>query len=404
MEDIKIIYASDINFINKTYVSIYSVLSARKYEYKIDFFIMVPQDSCCPRYDKRWPFNNYSISFIEVDEQLFESNVMTISHITKPTYYRLLIPRIFGDLSRVLYLDGDTICCNDIRDLYNQDIGDNYIGGCLGELLNWNQQQKDCIASRLGIESADNYINAGVLLINVNQSKKLTSQFIEEAAKNYAMQDQDVINKCCHGKIKILPPKYNLYSWTSNLLLLNENLRYDEEQIKEAMNQPCIVHYANEFTKPWINNNCIMHNEWWSIAEKALPVSVVNKLKDNRDYLTCFFSHEHLIDIISKSRGIAIYGYANLGKEFRKLLNATHNSDRIIMICDNDSTKWGVDDGVIVCDPERIEKSEAEYIVITSHNYWSEIYDSLIARGINKSRILIYRKKSKAYYIGNNLD
>ena len=37
----------------------------------------------------------------------------------------------------------------------------------------------------------------------------MTQKFIELAKKNYASQDQDVLNVACFGKILTLPPKYN---------------------------------------------------------------------------------------------------------------------------------------------------------------------------------------------------
>ena len=136
IDKITIIYASDEDFLPQTYVSIYSVLKARQCKCWFDFYILVPAGTNKMFYDKQWDFLDYEIHYVEIDNNLFSDEEMRIAHITKPTYYRLLIPRLFPDVDKCIYLDGDTICKSDIIELYEEDIENYYLGGCKWETMN----------------------------------------------------------------------------------------------------------------------------------------------------------------------------------------------------------------------------------------------------------------------------
>ena len=47
---------------------------------------------------------------------------------TPTAMYKFLIPDILNKLDRIIYLDGDIIVQEDLEELYNCNIGDNYIG------------------------------------------------------------------------------------------------------------------------------------------------------------------------------------------------------------------------------------------------------------------------------------
>ena len=312
MKEITIVYASDEIFLLQTYVSIYSVLKERKTQYYINFVILVPIGTRQYKFDVEWNFVNYSIVFEEINDNIFGDLEMKIAHITKPTYYRLLIPEIFRNLDKCIYLDGDTICCSDILELYEEQVDDYYIGGCMGELLNWNADFAKNIAARLDVPSGERYINAGVLLMNLNELRKISRQLISESHKNYQTQDQDVINKCCYGKIKFLHPKYNLYSWTENMFKKNMVFRYNERDMEEAIHNPCIIHYANEYTKPWRNNKCILYDFWWKLAEHALPCEAVCELRQLTLNNMNEYSDDILFDKVKSANKIIIFGFSKV--------------------------------------------------------------------------------------------
>ena len=155
-------------------------------------------------------------------------------HITKEAYFRLYAPFFLpSDMERILYLDCDIICTDDIDAFYNVDFADNILVGCANNDLA-NSEYKE----RLGLPNSHTYINSGVLLINLNKYREFTSisglnDFIVENASLLDFQDQDVVNKMFTGKILYSDVYYN---FQIGMLLYTEGGK--------------LVHYTGP-VKPW---------------------------------------------------------------------------------------------------------------------------------------------------------
>lgn len=110
---------------------------------------------------------------------------------------RLLADQVEGMPDKILYLDYDTVACKDIEELWNIDIEDYEFAGA-----------KDYYG-RFFI--GRNYINSGVLLINMKKVKE-TNLFIRclefLKVKKLVLPDQSALNKLVKYKL-ILPMKYN---------------------------------------------------------------------------------------------------------------------------------------------------------------------------------------------------
>ena len=112
------------------------------------------------------------------------------------------------------------------------------------------------------------YINAGVLLINLDAWRKndLFTKLVEftlQNAKKIAIGDQDVINQVCFGKIKQLDYKWNVqdsFYRTEPERAANPNC----EQIIKAAENPAIIHYT-QAKKPWNSTGMPRANDWIEI-------------------------------------------------------------------------------------------------------------------------------------------
>ncbi len=118
---------------------------------------------------------------------------------SKYTPYTLL--RLLSDLvplpDRILYLDTDTLARADLKDLFSVDLTKQCYAGVIDYL------------GRVFI--ARDYINAGVLLLNLKHIKE--TGFFEKCrktlnAKKYAFPDQDALYHA-KGRHKVLPRRYN---------------------------------------------------------------------------------------------------------------------------------------------------------------------------------------------------
>ncbi len=238
-----------------------------------------------------------------------------IDYISKETYYRLYAPYILpNDIDRILYLDSDIICRGNILDFYNTDFDNNIIVGI--ENFDASNYKYNI---RLELEKDNKYINAGVLLINVNKYKKQFkvedfNNFISKNSNILDYQDQDVINTMFYKKIKTTNNNYNFQ--ITNIIGYEYN--------------PILVHYTHKI-KPW-NENYNYPNKakyYYEFLEKKnvnLLNNLIIKQKENYDKNTIILS--------------IIVPVFNVDKYLKKCLDTITNQliDNIEIICINDGS------------------------------------------------------------------
>ncbi len=129
----------------------------------------------------------------------------------KQTLYRLMIPGLFPNLNKMIYLDIDTVVYRDIQELWDIDLASNYLAGVWG-LDKYGHIFQD---GDMYIELQE-YFNAGVLLMNLNQMRKdsVSEKMLQFASKHFSVitaADQDLLNIACVGKIKPISTTWNWY-------------------------------------------------------------------------------------------------------------------------------------------------------------------------------------------------
>jgi len=172
-------------------------------------------------------------------------------YISVATWYRLLAANVLPDeIEKVLYLDCDIIVNGSLSPLWNKDLAGYAIAGVPDE-----SSYQDELFERLGYPKSDCYLNAGVLLINLNywrehQVLQRCKDFLLNVGESLVFYDQDTLNKVLHRETLIIEATYNfqngyLLSW--QIGCYDEGLR---AQIRECYQDPCIIHFSGR-TKPW---------------------------------------------------------------------------------------------------------------------------------------------------------
>ncbi len=174
-------------------------------------------------------------------------------YITQATYYRLIIADLLPqDIHRVIYMDGDIIVRKSLKELWDTDID----GFAVGTVTDMAEDKHDY--KRLGYDKKYGYFNAGVLLINLdywreNDLKSVFFNLIANEPQRIVLHDQDVMNITLYDKKKDLPFIYNAQSGFFHHQEHTElGKKYDEywSQLKQAITDPVIIHYADKI-KPW---------------------------------------------------------------------------------------------------------------------------------------------------------
>lgn len=285
-DGMNITMASDNNYVLPLIVAVTSILENRNSDTKINFYFLVSKDfnkkNVQLLLNLKSKYKNFNINIVNMGDSFKEAR--TRLHITTPAFYRLRLASLLKDLDKCLHLDVDTIVNIDLKELYNTDITDFYIAGVkdMGA-----QSWGDKYASLLEIKDMSQYINTGVLLINLKKIRednleKKFNEFIPNLAtkKELHCHDQDVLNAVCYNKIYFLPFKYNVMT---HFNVLSEKAWcgmaqkcYTKKEWTEAITNPQIIHYAGH--KPWKKFSVRLNRYWWSYAMKTEVVEEIDNL------------------------------------------------------------------------------------------------------------------------------
>ena len=227
-------------------------------------------------------------------ENEFANVKMRISYISCATYYRLLLAEYLKQYVKCVYLDSAIIVNCDIAELYDLNIGENYLAGVVATEPTFPEKssaEKKQYAEMLKIESVDRYINAGILVMNLEaiRQKSMCDVFMSLVERNYPFQDQDILNAACYGKIRFLPRKYNVGPLKRNIKAEKFFSKEHLLEIENAYRSPAIVHYAQP-QKPWLSRRFPMAFYWWKYFDDIDPK----------------FREKYLNDFISKNKKKAI--------------------------------------------------------------------------------------------------
>jgi lipopolysaccharide biosynthesis glycosyltransferase len=177
------------------------------------------------------------------------------NHLTIEAYFRLfLCDYLPEDIDKVLYLDGDMIICQNIRELWECELGESAVG-----VVPCFRAFDVHYTNSLRYDVRCGYFNSGVMLINLKLwreecVKDTFLAYIRNCNHPLIYCDQDVLNAVFYNKKKELPIKFNL----STSLLYKEKFHSIScsyyHEIKEAFNDPVIIHYVGPY-KPWFSNS-----------------------------------------------------------------------------------------------------------------------------------------------------
>ena len=249
--EIPIAMCLDNNYTLPTIVAMTSMLENVKEETEYKYYILVSGDFTDENKQKilslkeKYKSKQFEINFINMKDKFKNANEFFLK---MPTFYRLVLPSLLSQYQKCIYLDGDIIVNKDLSEFFNIDLEDNYVGGVKDfDHGDWHHKN----LADLGIDNSQ-YINAGVLLMNL---KKLRGDKIEDKFKwlfknklEYCrFLDQDILNACCYGKIRLLSRRYNSMC---------------------TFEYPLIVHFAGG-QKPWKNLNSSFAEKWWNYATKS---------------------------------------------------------------------------------------------------------------------------------------
>ncbi len=263
-----ILVALNSNYVRQLTVMLHSMMLSNPDEY-FDIFVA---HSSLTQHDFRRISDSTDRKRCVIHPVKVQSKILddapVLKRISKETYYRLLAAEYLPQyLDRILYLDPDTVIMNPLDKLYNIDFGDNLIVAATHVAL----FVKTYNLKRLNMPENGEYINAGVMLMNLEGLRKsYTAQqifdYIELNKKKLYLADQDVIN-ALYGErtLTIRPELINLDEKTFKRS--GKSLAWVEENTM-------IIHYDGKM-KPWKPGYKGELDRYYTMLKPEVPVRLM---------------------------------------------------------------------------------------------------------------------------------
>ncbi len=174
-------------------------------------------------------------------------------------YARLFVSSVLpNNLNRVLYLDCDIILNQSLEELWNIDMQGKTIAALKDAFSSWYRMNID-------LKPNDIMFNSGVMLIDVDRWKKQKVetkllQFIQNKKGIIQQGDQGALNAVLSHDTYCFEPRFNSvtiyydFSYKELLTYRKPPEFYSEEQIKQATENPVIIHFTTSFLsrRPWV--------------------------------------------------------------------------------------------------------------------------------------------------------
>ncbi len=237
-----------------------ALTSIKKYasadrEYQIHILCTgVDEKSCKPVLDMQT--KNIKISFVNIADKAkqIQSVMRCRDYYTSAIYFRLFIPDLFPQYEKAVYLDCDIVLLEDIANLYDIEIGDNYIGAVADQAVSKVPQFREYTKNALDIE-ADDYFNSGVIVLNLQRLRAInfykTFYGILSSYDFTVAPDQDCLNLICKDKV-------HYYGAEWNAMPIGE----------EGKQTPKLIHY-NLAMKPWHYDGVSYEKYFWDYAKQT---------------------------------------------------------------------------------------------------------------------------------------
>lgn len=398
-DEVRIVFAVNDMFIPPFGVALHSLIrhSDRNRQYKI-FVLNERIGSGHWKKVKSMEQPNITIESVNVSEWMREHKIPTVNHLSKETTFRLLIPNIFPQYEKVLYLDSDLLIRRDVAELYDMDLEEAIFGASIARLFHWSYLY---ITEDLSLK-AEKYFNCGVLLINnrllgESDISKKGMCMLEE--KRYHNQDQDVLNILCQlpeyaGKVKFIDGRWNV-EWQH---LNEEDTDVYIDAVREGsldyVKDPFIIHYTGR-KKPWNHPELELAEYFWQEAketvfyEEMLRLGIKQYIQEEQSAAERLF--ERFIfpwKRVEPGEKVIIYGAGSIGHLFVKQLKVTKYAE-VHAVCDKRYEEIN-DIKELLTGPDNLGQLPDYPIVIAIEKKKNadEVIKELAAKGIDRNRLI----------------
>lgn len=274
---INVLYSFDNNYFRHAFIS---MISLKKQNENVRLYLITKDLDEQNKNKLIKTFGIFNLKFIDNDLILKNIEIKTSSKYPISAYSRLFIED-YIDEEKIIYIDCDTIVNGSIKELFDIDLRDFYVGAVQDTPRFYSLEE-------IGLNHNSRYVNSGVLLINLklwkqNCIKKKFINYIDKFFGCVPHEDQGIINGVLSDKIMIVDPKFNVmpqfFYLSSKRIkkLCKINNFYDDELLYQACKEPVIIHYLGLFYgRPWTRNCTHPYKEKYVCISEQLGFKIID--------------------------------------------------------------------------------------------------------------------------------
>ena len=254
---IPVFFAADENYIPFLGVTLASIkkYANPKYQYKIHVLHTGTLAENAEKI-KSMQTANITVGFHDISHKAKQiQGVMRCrDYYTSAIYFRLFIPDLFPQYEKAVYLDCDTVLLEDIANLYEIDISNNYIGAVTDEAVASVEVFRSYVKNALDI-LPEKYFNSGVIVLNLAKLREMDFyQAFYSILDSYdftVAPDQDCLNLICKDRVYYYGGEWNKMPIGG----------------KDGQT-PKLVHF-NLAMKPWHYDGVLYEEYFWDYAKQT---------------------------------------------------------------------------------------------------------------------------------------
>ena len=320
MNTINIVLTSSEYYIPYTYVLMQSILENTSRNIK--FYILTDDvsEQTKNKLEKIKKVKNCDIEYILVDTSGYPIPQQERAHAI--VYSKMNIPKFIPNLKKCLVLDSDMIVKIDVGEIYDVELGDNYVAWVPDQIDVKLKTEKMWIDD-FNVPKDKQYINSGLLLLNMDAYKK--DNIEQKLIKNYekfkdkiVFFDQDLFYITLSDKCIYLDYEYNYLS----------QLPYTNKEVKQRLIKTAkIIHYGAHL-KPWIYPLEEQAEIWWQYARKT-PFYEEIMLRMTMAHTACGRQHYGILPRV-KRRLYRVLKHLTAGKLHKKFKEKYNRYNQIL--------------------------------------------------------------------------
>lgn len=258
-ERLNVVYSFDDGYAQHAAVSITSLLENNKDIEDIAIYIITDalNTTNCKRIEDIISRYGRRLNYIDLEKLTEKLDINT--SFNRSAYGRIFLDSLVG-IDRIVYIDSDTVINGSIKELQTLDMSNSLVAGVQDSVNPY-------YVHNIGLKNSHRYINdGGVIVLNLELWRKMNItgrciEFIKRFNGCPPHNDQGTINAVCSGHIQILPANYNvmppMFNFTSKRIksLFKMKSYYTQDELEEAIKNPFVIHYTDEFfNRPWFKN------------------------------------------------------------------------------------------------------------------------------------------------------